>query len=444
MTLRIVRLGVAFAVAGLLVGGLDHGQASAAGNRAPIVASGSVTVAYENVYSIHFTASDPEGAALTLVTPPINDDWISCDDGPPTDFTCDYSSSRYFDPAPLPTAPFQRTISYVVSDGTLTTTGVWTVTVLPPPTLEVTGHPTVTEGGVAVLQVKLSSNTYGSLLFPATATAVDTADNSVMSITDFMVEFADGATTTELRIPIDDDAIAEPTEYFTVSIAVADAIPYRFVAGGNLVTVLDNDGPASGDTTPPVIATHRNVIVERGGDRPAWVSYSPPTATDETDGPLPVVCNPAPLAVMPTGSTQVTCSATDAAGNTASTTFQVTVRRPKNKGSSKIFGGEHQCITPGQSVWVEAEGFTSGSNVTVQLQSSSLEIIPLTTARADKKGRVQLVVKMPPTSAGDADIVLSGPAGNDDLVRMLPVKVGRMRHQYGGRVLAFLHSCDRD
>ena len=29
--------------------------------------SGSVTVNYENVYTIHFTASDPEGDALTVV-----------------------------------------------------------------------------------------------------------------------------------------------------------------------------------------------------------------------------------------------------------------------------------------------------------------------------------------------------------------------------------------
>ena len=171
MKIRMVRWAAAFVVAGSLVGVLECGTVSAAGNKAPIVSGGAVTVRYEDVYSIQFTASDPEGGVLTVVLPPVNDDWIDCDDGPATSFTCEYSSSRYYDAAPLPSAPFQRTISYSVSDGTTTSTGVWTVTVLPPPTLQIIGRPTVTEGGEAVLQLKVSANTYGSLLFPIHATA---------------------------------------------------------------------------------------------------------------------------------------------------------------------------------------------------------------------------------------------------------------------------------
>lgn len=446
MKTRMVRLAAAFVITGSLIGGLDDGQVSAAsGNVAPVVASGSLTVPYENTYSIHFTASDPNGDALTIVTPPVNDDWIGCDDGPATDFTCEYSSSRYGDPAPLPTASFQRTISYSVSDGNTTTTGVWTVTVLPPPTMELLGRPTVTEGGVAVLQFRLSSNTYGAQLFPAHATAVDTADGNVISVTDFVVEVADGQTTAELRVPIDDDAIDEPTEYFTVSVDSGDAIPYRFVTGGNLVTVLDNDGKGPIDTTPPVVAKHRNVIVERGGSRPAWVPFTSPSANDAVDGPLPAVCNPAPLAMMPIGKTKVTCTATDGAGNKGNGTFQVTVRTPKTNGSAKVIGaGYHQCVIAGQYVWVEAEGFTPGSQVTMQLQSSSLEVIPLLTTNADKKGRVRQFLKIPTSNPGDADLVVLGPAGDDDLVRMLPVKVARNRHQYGDRIMAFLRNCQFD
>ena len=159
MRIGFVRWAAAFAAAGSLVGGFAVGQAAAAGNAAPVVSSGAMTVRYEDVYTVHFTASDPEGAPLTVVTPPVNDDWISCDDGPANDFACDYSSSRYGDPEPLPTEAFQRTITYSVSDGTTTSTGVWTVTVLPPPVMKIVGRPTVTEGGDALLQLKLSSNT---------------------------------------------------------------------------------------------------------------------------------------------------------------------------------------------------------------------------------------------------------------------------------------------
>ena len=106
MRIGFVRWAAAFAAAGSLVGGFAVDEAAAAGNAAPVVSSGAITVRYEDVYSVHFTASDPEGAPLTVVTPPVNDDWIFCDDGPATDFTCYYTSSRYGDPEPLPTRGF--------------------------------------------------------------------------------------------------------------------------------------------------------------------------------------------------------------------------------------------------------------------------------------------------------------------------------------------------
>src|SRR5258706_5135035 len=120
------------AAAGALVVGFQAGSASAAANQPPVGTSGSLTVHYEDVYSVHFTASDPEGAPLSVVTQPTNADWLGCDGGPATDLTCEYSSSRYDDPTPLPATPFQRLISYSVTDGTSTTTAVWTLTSLPP------------------------------------------------------------------------------------------------------------------------------------------------------------------------------------------------------------------------------------------------------------------------------------------------------------------------
>jgi hypothetical protein len=403
-----------------------------------------MTVRYEDVYTVHFTASDPEGAPLTVVTPPVNDDWIACDDGPATDFTCDYSSSRYGEPEPLPSEPFQRTITYSVSDGTTTSTGVWTVTVLPPPVMEIVGRPTVTEGGQALLQLKLSSNTYGSLMVTAHAIAVDTPDGNVVSTTPFTIDVADGQTMVDVRIPIDDDAVDEPTEFFTVSVDPLDAIPYRFAEGGNLVTVLDNDGAAPTDRVAPIVAPHRNIVVDRTGSRPAWVPFSPPTAKDAVDGSLPALCSPTPMSIVPMGRTQVKCTSTDAAGNTGSNTFQVTVRSPKTNGAAVPIGGDRRCVAPGQYAWVEAEGFTANSNVTIQLQSSTLQVIKMQTVRADRKGRVRLVVRIPAAAAGDADVVLLGQAGNDDLVRMLPIKLGHAGQKHGGKAMSYLRNrnCD--
>jgi hypothetical protein len=100
-------------------------------------------------------------------------------------------------------------------------------------------------------------------------------------------------------------------------------------------------------------------------------------------------------------------------------------------------------MVPDQLVWVEGEGFTPGATVTIQMQTPDLNVVELRTVRADRKGRVREIVKTPTAAAGDADVVLVGPAGNDDLVRMLPVRVGRS-HRDHGHVLALLRnrSCD--
>ena len=66
-----------------------------------------------------------------------------------------------------------------------------------------------------------------------------------------MIEVADGQTSADVHIPIADDTIDGPTRHFSVVVDQVEAIPYRFVSGGNLVTVLDNDGSPPSDTTPP-------------------------------------------------------------------------------------------------------------------------------------------------------------------------------------------------
>lgn len=55
-----------------------------------------------------------------------------------------------------------------------------------------------------------------------------------------------------------------------------------------------------------------------------FVTWPAPSALDETDGPVSVHCHPAPGA-FPAGDTQVLCTATDAAGNTATHAFRVRV-----------------------------------------------------------------------------------------------------------------------
>jgi large repetitive protein len=79
------------------------------------------------------------------------------------------------------------------------------------------------------------------------------------------------------------------------------------------------------DTTPPVLSLPTQQTAEATGPAGAAVSFDA-TANDVVDGSVPVQCSPASGSTFPLGPTTVTCSATDAHGNTASGTFTVTVR----------------------------------------------------------------------------------------------------------------------
>jgi flagellar hook assembly protein FlgD/PKD repeat protein/lysophospholipase L1-like esterase len=82
-----------------------------------------------------------------------------------------------------------------------------------------------------------------------------------------------------------------------------------------------------GDSTPPAL---RDVPADRAaeatGPSGATVAFTAPTATDDVDGTVAVTCAPASGTTFAIGTTTVTCSAHDAAGNEAKASFDVSVR----------------------------------------------------------------------------------------------------------------------
>lgn len=77
--------------------------------------------------------------------------------------------------------------------------------------------------------------------------------------------------------------------------------------------------------TPPVLQLPASITAEATSASGAAVPYTA-TATDDFD-PSPVVsCSPASGSTFPLGTTTVTCTATDAAGNSSSGSFTVTVQ----------------------------------------------------------------------------------------------------------------------
>jgi hypothetical protein len=79
------------------------------------------------------------------------------------------------------------------------------------------------------------------------------------------------------------------------------------------------------DTTPPLIAAPGNITTSTANPAGTTVHYDVPSATDMVDGADPVTCSPPPEANFAVGTTAVTCTSTDSHGNTATSTFSVTV-----------------------------------------------------------------------------------------------------------------------
>jgi hypothetical protein len=78
------------------------------------------------------------------------------------------------------------------------------------------------------------------------------------------------------------------------------------------------------DTTPPTLSLPSPITAEDTGPGGATVSYTA-TATDSVSGNLSASCTPGSGSLFPIGATDVSCSATDGAGNTASGQFTVTI-----------------------------------------------------------------------------------------------------------------------
>jgi hypothetical protein len=83
------------------------------------------------------------------------------------------------------------------------------------------------------------------------------------------------------------------------------------------------------DLTAPTIrgATSRMVRAPRNA-KSVRVRFRV-TAADNVDGPVPVLCRPSSGSRFRIGRTSVACSATDAAANTATARFTVTVKRSR-------------------------------------------------------------------------------------------------------------------
>lgn len=108
-----------------------------------------------------------------------------------------------------------------------------------------------------------------------------------------------------------------PVGATTVNCSAADAAG-NTANGSFVVTVTLVDG------TPPVVTVPGPISETTSSPSGKVVTFTA-SATDETDGARPVDCTPPSGSTFPVGTTTVTCTASDTAGNTGSASFTVTI-----------------------------------------------------------------------------------------------------------------------
>jgi hypothetical protein len=112
--------------------------------------------------------------------------------------------------------------------------------------------------------------------------------------------------------------------YFTSEADNGKSVCYKAVDGvGNTVYILSN-AIAGIDTTAPAVTVPSDITTAATGADGASVTYEA-SATDTVSGILHPDCAPLSGSLFAVGTTAVTCSATDEAGNTGTASFNVIV-----------------------------------------------------------------------------------------------------------------------
>lgn len=127
--------------------------------------------------------------------------------------------------------------------------------------------------------------------------------------------------TLDVTAPMTPGAGYAYTVFFVLSDGEATS---NLIATTIYLDVVIPDGPV--DTTGPVLEGMPSDIETTTTGASTVVTWTNPTATDDVDPAPTVGCAPPSGSAFDLGTTTVTCTATDATGNSSSATFNVTVR----------------------------------------------------------------------------------------------------------------------
>ncbi len=251
--------------------------------------------------------------------------------------------------------------------------------------------------GTGSFTVTVSDNEAPAVTVPANISVVAAPGNSsavvnypAPSATDNVGVFSGPTRTAGLA-----SGASFPIGVTTVTFSATDAAGNT---GSNTFTVTVTEP----DTTPPVITVPTDIVASTDpGASSAVVTYATPTATDNvgvTSGPTRTA-GPASGASFPLGTTTVTYSAEDAAGNTNTASFTVTVTDdeapslnvPSNIAVSTDPGSDTAVVLYSMPTATDNVAVVSGPTLATGLASGSAFPVGITTVSytaADSAGNI--------------------------------------------------------
>jgi len=234
--------------------------------------------------------------------------------------------------APVISVPTNMTVEAQGPDGAIVTYSV-DVTSGSPYTLDCYPAPGATFpiGVTNVSCTATNTDTGESSSNGFSITVVDGRPPVIGAVQDISLEATSGAgAVATYTTPTANDVVDGPSD-----VTCAPASGSTFPVGRSTVTCRSTDKTGNTgsvsfdvvvtDTTPPTLSKVGDVTQHMNGGTATRVDYTTPSATDTVDGQVGVACRPIPHALFKLGTTTVTCTAKDAHGNSATTSFKVTV-----------------------------------------------------------------------------------------------------------------------
>ena len=167
--------------------------------------------------------------------------------------------------------------------------------------------------------------TTDSCFIPSTVT-IGVGETVTFDNTDNAAHTATGGTPSDGPSGAFDSSLIMAGGSYSVTLDDAGTYPYMCMVHPWMQGTIIVGGSASepADTVPPQVLVPDDIVIETDNENGATANFNP-QAIDNIDELITPSCNYSSGSVFPIGTTEVTCTATDSAGNTSSNSFNVTI-----------------------------------------------------------------------------------------------------------------------